>query len=216
MILEIKKNYLVFPVKQNAPTDKVWLYHADGTVAGEWDLSLCTEAPDFYAYIDVSACKGETVTVTSVPEKEFWVRPADEIDLPGLYKEVHRPRVHFSVKTGWNNDPNGLVYKDGVWHMFCQYNPGSTKWGNMCWLHAVSRDLFHWEELGTALFPDETGTMFSGSGFVDKANAAGFGKDELLFFYTAAGGYNEQSAGVPSTQHLAYVQTSSLKAREVG
>lgn len=204
MIIAAEKRYFVFPICHGAPMGKVFIETADGTRAGEWDMALCAEAPDFYAFIDVSAFVGEELTVTAVPAKEFWVRQADTIDLPGLYEEPLRPRVHFTVKNGWNNDPNGLVYKDGVWHMFCQYNPCSTKWGNMCWLHATSPDLCHWTEHGIALLPDETGTMFSGSGFKDTANAAGFGENELLFYYTAAGGANEWSKLNRHTQHLAH------------
>ena len=205
MVIEVSKRYLVFPVKQEAPLCKLRFF-AGGDMAGEWDISLCAEAPDFYAFIDVAPLLGKTLTVTSEPAMEFWVRQADTIDLPGLYREPLRPRVHFTVKNGWNNDPNGLVWKDGVWHLFCQYNPCSTKWGNMCWLHAVSRDLLHWEELGTALFPDETGTMFSGCAFVDEDRRTGLGgeKAPLLFYYTAAGGYNQWSHGVPCTQRLAW------------
>ncbi len=88
--------------------------------------------------------------------------------------------------------------------MFFQHNPMSTDWGNMTWGHASSPDLLHWTEDGDKLFPDETGTMFSGSAVVDEKNAAGLGKDAVLLFYTAAGDHSELSKGVPFTQCLAY------------
>ena len=118
------------------------------------------------------------------------------------YHELHRPQFHFSPRENWTNDPNGLVYEDGVWHLFFQHNPQATTWGNMHWGHAVSDDLMHWRQLEHALYPDEHGDMFSGSAVVDHDNTAGFGKGALLAFYTAAGSYAEPKR--PFTQCLAY------------
>ena len=95
-----------------------------------------------------------------------------------LYREVHRPQFHFSAKENWINDPNGLVYCDGTWHLFFQHNPESNIWGNMTWGHAISHDLIHWEQVEHALYPDEHGTMFSGSAVIDHNNTAGFGTHE--------------------------------------
>tara|TARA_B100000676_G_scaffold87623_1_gene87493 strand:- start:3389 stop:4741 length:1353 start_codon:yes stop_codon:yes gene_type:complete len=103
------------------------------------------------------------------------------------YQELHRPQFHFTAKTNWINDPNGLVYLDGVWHLYFQHNPESTVWGNMTWGHAVSDDLIHWRQLEHAMFPDEHGTMFSGSAVVDHEDTAGFGAGAIVFLYTAAG-----------------------------
>ena len=119
-----------------------------------------------------------------------------------LYHELHRPQFHFSPRENWTNDPNGLVYLDGVWHLFFQHNPEATTWGNATWGHAVSEDLVHWQQLEHALYPDEHGDMFSGSAVVDWDNTAGFGKGALLAFYTAAGSYAEPKR--PFTQCLAY------------
>ena len=118
------------------------------------------------------------------------------------YNELHRPQFHFTAKENWINDPNGLVYCDGVWHMFFQHNPESTIWGNMTWGHAVSDDLLHWKQLEHALYPDEHGTMFSGSAVIDHDNTAGFGAGAMLLFYTAAGNYATPER--PYTQCLAY------------
>ena len=113
--------------------------------------------------------------------------------------EPLRPRFHFAPARGWLNDPNGLFYLNGEWHLFFQYNPFSTKWGNMHWKHAVSSDLIHWKEKGIALYPDSSGTMFSGSAVIDKDNTAGFGKNTVLLFYTSAA-YD----GKKASQNIAY------------
>ena len=105
--------------------------------------------------------------------------------------ERFRPQYHFSMQQGWINDPNGLVYYDGLYHIFCQHYPDDVKWGPMHWSHAVSTDLINWKEQPIALYPDELGTCFSGSAVVDWHDTSGLrddGTPALLAFYTAAGG----------------------------
>src|SRR6267378_5002997 len=91
-----------------------------------------------------------------------------------LYHESHRPQFHFSPAHHWTNDPNGMVYNEGEYHLFYQYYPDSNVWGPMHWGHAVSKDLIHWEHLPTALYPDSLGLIFSGSAVVDDKNTSGF------------------------------------------
>jgi fructan beta-fructosidase len=90
--------------------------------------------------------------------------------------EVFRPKIHFTPRKKWMNDPNGMVYYNGVYHLFYQHNPDSSVWGPMHWGHAISKDLVHWKHKPIALYPDSIGTIFSGSAVVDKNNTSGFGK----------------------------------------
>jgi sucrose-6-phosphate hydrolase SacC (GH32 family) len=124
-----------------------------------------------------------------------------------LYQEAYRPQFHFTAARNWLNDPNGLVFYKGEYHLFFQHNPKGVNWGNMTWGHAVSRDLVHWTQRRNALLPDATGTMFSGSAVVDWENTAGLQRGPektLVVLYTAAGGTSEESKGKRFTQCLAY------------
>jgi fructan beta-fructosidase len=124
-----------------------------------------------------------------------------------LYHERYRPQFHFSPRVNWTNDPNGLVFYKGEYHLFFQHNPFGNGWGNMTWGHAVSRDLFHWKQLEHAIRPDRLGTIFSGSAVVDRGNTAGFqsgDKKVIVCIYTSAGGTSTESKGQPFSQSIAY------------
>ena len=109
------------------------------------------------------------------------------------YSELYRPQIHFTPAKNWMNDPNGMVYVDGTWHLFYQYNPQGNDWGNMSWGHATSTDLVHWSEQPVALTRDELGDIFSGSCVIDKDNTAGFGANAMVAIYTSASGAQQQS-----------------------
>lgn len=96
------------------------------------------------------------------------------------YQQLFRPQFHFSPRANWINNPNGLVYYAGEYHLFYQYNPFASSWGNMSWGHAISRDLVHWRELPPAITPEDSTQIFSGSCVIDKTNSSGFGHDGIV------------------------------------
>ena len=194
----IEKRYINIPVETRANRQRV-VFDVDGIDTTAAVIRVATSTPDYWVYRDVSALKGRTITLRFAHWVEGISRIHQDDKFPGqdsLYRESLRPQVHFSTQRGWNNDPNGLVWHDGEYHMYYQHNPYEREWENMHWGHAVSKDLIHWEELPAALFPDTLGTMFSGSAVIDHQNTAGFGKDALVALYTAA--------GKRMTQNIAY------------
>jgi fructan beta-fructosidase len=124
-----------------------------------------------------------------------------------IYEEKYRPQFHFTSERNWINDPDGLVYYEGEYHLFFQHNPNGNYWGNMTWGHAVSSDLIHWKQLDNAITPDYLGSVFSGSAIVDFLNTSGLkggNYDPIIAIYTAAGDTSEESRGQPFTQCIAY------------
>ena len=109
------------------------------------------------------------------------------------YNEQYRPQIHYTPARNWINDPNGLVYENGTYHMFYQYNPQGNDWGNMSWGHATSTDLIHWTEQPVAMRRNEWGDIFSGSAVIDKDNTAGFGAGAMVAIYTSSGETQQQS-----------------------
>ena len=127
------------------------------------------------------------------------------MSVPDAYNQTYRPQFHFTPRKNWTNDPNGMMYYKGEYHLFFQHNPGGIEWGSMTWGHAVSPDMIHWTQLDHAIHPDELGTIFSGSGVVDHNNTAGFqtGDEKVLVcIYTYAGTHVKPEH--PFTQAIAY------------
>ena len=191
----ITKHFLNIPINNGAPKRVVTLL-VDGKPAVRNDIELANSEPDWWAPMDVSAWSGKSVTlqVDKLPDDSTALSSIEQTEaakgMEHLYREPLRGQFHFSPQRGWNNDPNGMVFFHGEYHLFFQHNPYGWNWGNMHWGHAVSRDLIHWQELGDKLLPDEMGPMFSGSAVVDWKNTSGLGKDgkpPLVLFYTAAG-----------------------------
>ncbi len=184
------ERYIVIPSCNSSPAREIILSRG-GEAIYKFTARAETENPVYCAYIPIGIF-GDNLCV-NLEENEYTI----EAELPeDIYCEPLRPAVHFTPAAGWSNDPNGLIYIKGVYHMFYQYGPGSTLWGDMHWGHAVSRDLLHWEQKPTALYPDSFGTMFSGSAICDEKNVSGLGEGAVLLYYTAAGN--------PFTQCLAY------------
>jgi len=190
--------FLQIPIKNGAAKRVVTLL-VDGKVMVRNDIELADGAADWWAPMEVSAWTGKNLAlvVDKLPEDSSAlasIKATDTFLEPGapdpLYAEPLRGQFHFSPRRGWNNDPNGLVFFNGEYHLFFQHNPYGWGWGNMHWGHAVSPDLVHWDELGETLAPDAMGPMFSGSAVVDWKNTSGFGKEgrpALVLIYTAAG-----------------------------
>lgn len=202
--LTAERHWLHLPVKTGAKVKQVTV-EVDGSPQRVFTIELADDKPDWWAPLDISAWKGRRLKLRVDRLRENSTALAsitqdDELPAAGeLYREALRPRFHFSARRGWLNDPNGLVFFQGEYHLFFQHNPYGWSWGNMHWGHAVSRDLVHWTELGEALYPDRFGPMFSGSAVVDWKNTAGFGDGDqppLVLLYTAAGN--------PTVQCLAY------------
>jgi fructan beta-fructosidase len=122
------------------------------------------------------------------------------------YNEALRPQFHFSPMKNWTNDPNGLVFLDGEYHLFFQHNPEGINWGNMTWGHAVSPDLVRWTQLDHAIYPDELGTIFSGSAVIDVNNTAGFqtGDTKVIVAIYTSQGPEAKPDPKPVTQSIAY------------
>ena len=159
----------------------------------------------FFHVVMVAAALAATVSACSKDEPKQDYNPLidgpkteepttpPEPDTKNSYNEQYRPQIHFTPAKNWMNDPNGMVYVDGVWHLFYQYNPQSNDWGNMSWGHATSTDLIHWQEQPVSLTRDELGDVFSGSAVIDKDNTAGFGANAMVAIYTSASNVQQQS-----------------------
>ena len=129
-----------------------------------------------------------------------------KVDATQYYKEPFRPQFHFSPEKKWMNDPNGMLFHNGTYHLFYQYYPEDIVWGPMHWGHATSTDLIHWQHKKIALFPDELGYIFSGSAVMDPKNTSGLGTKEnppmiAVFTYhnmefEKAGKINTQTQGL--------------------
>lgn len=158
---------------------------------------------DFYAQIPVGQYEGKELQVTIEDAPETFLDSLHISDEAEQGKDTH-PVIHFAAKSGWTNDPNGMVYADGVYHLYFQYNPFGIQWNNMSWGHAVSKDLLHWEQVDSVMFPDAYGTIYSGCGIKNERGLLGLPPEALVFFYTAAGGNDEWSKGLQFTQKIAW------------
>lgn len=187
--LNVAENYLLLPIQDDAPEGKICIVVNNEQKGTVMNVRLARERVDSYVPFELSAYKGQYVSVDiqGVPESAVcWkeLKMSDSFDMAN--KECFRPVYHHTPAYGWMNDPNGMFYKDGVYHLYFQYNPYGSVWGNMHWGHSTSSDLMHWKFEGSAIVPDAWGAIFSGSCVVDHENTAGFGKGAVVAFYTSA------------------------------
>ena len=188
--LKVTKRYLNIPVSHQ-DNRAIMRIEGEGIKEYKFQIRLASETPDYWVFYDMASIKGKTVIISYDGNDNGLSKIYQDDIIAGqdsLYKEQNRPQFHFTSRRGWNNDPNGLIYYDGEYHLFYQHNPFEREWENMHWGHAVSKDMIHWEELPDALFPDELGTMFSGSTVIDYENTAGFNKGNIpamVAIYTA-------------------------------
>lgn len=179
--------YLILPIQESCNEGKVKL--DTGSPADmAMDVRLAVDSVEYYVPFALpQGAKEATVTIGRVAANAVcWdnISLADTFDTANT--DYYRPEYHHTPLYGWMNDANGLVYKDGEYHLYFQYNPYGSKWGNMHWGHSVSKDLVHWEHLNPAIARDTLGHIFSGSTVIDKNNSAGYGKDAMIAFYTSA------------------------------
>ena len=182
--VENPTKYLLLPIQEEKDEAQVLL--DTGSKDDTWmDVRLAQNGSDYY--VPFALGKGKTATVKILGLKKDalalnLLKLSNTFDTTNT--DYYRPSYHFTPLYGWMNDPNGMVYKDGEYHLYFQYNPYGSKWGNMHWGHAVSKDLVHWEHLDPAIARDPVGHIFSGSSVIDKKNTAGFGKDAIIAIYT--------------------------------
>lgn len=198
------KKYLLLPIQDNAPEGKICIVvdnQQQGVVA---NVRLARDKVDYYVPFDLSAYEGKDISVDiqGMPESSLcWEKMSlsDTFDMTN--REKFRPVYHHTPAYGWMNDPNGMFYKDGVYHLYFQHNPYGSTWGNMTWGHSTTTDLVNWNYEGLAIKPDAWGAVFSGSAVVDYDNTAGFGKNAVVAFYTSA---KSSPWGDTQSQSMAY------------
>ena len=207
--------YVLLPVEEEEGYAHIRVIK-DNQVVKEFNCKLAINKTDYSVPLDISEYGGDVLldiqftgdkrSIGLIKDFVCW----KDIKLSSVFdtknREKFRPIYHHTPAYGWMNDPNGMFYKDGVWHLYYQYNPYGSQWENMTWAHSTSTDLMHWENQGEVIQPDALGTIFSGNSVVDKENTAGFGKDVVIACYT--------SAGIAQTQSLAYSTDNGMSFKK--
>ncbi len=203
MRLEQGKKYLLLPVQEKEENAHIAVLDSKNDMVKRLNVRLAVDKADYYVPFEIGKAQllditfqGDRRTTGAVKDFVCWkeMRYSDTFDTTN--REKFRPLYHHTPLYGWMNDPNGMYYKDGVWHLYYQYNPYGSQWENMTWGHSTSSDLIHWEAEPLAIEGDWLGAIFSGSAIVDKDNTAGFGRNAVIAMYT--------SAGAAQTQSIAY------------
>ena len=155
---EAEDKYLLIPIEDQADENTVQMYVEGNPIGEPMTIRIAQNKIDYWVPIDIESYKGKKVTLTFSVGKNA-DKGLDKIKQSAKYSfeynETYRPSYHFTPQYGWMNDPNGMVYADGTYHLFYQYNPYGARWGNMHWGHAISKDLVNWEYRATAIVPDK-------------------------------------------------------------
>ena len=203
--IQTTNKYVLLPVEESENLAHIRVIK-DNNVVKEFNCKLAVNKVDYSVPLDVSEFGGDVLldiqftgekkNTGSIQYFTCWKELKETNSFDSSNREKYRPLYHHTPPYGWMNDPNGIFYKDGVWHLYFQYNPFGSQWENMNWGHSTSRDLIHWTYEGVPIQPDALGVIYSGCCVVDKDNVAGFGKNAIIAFYT--------SAGTSQTQSIAY------------
>ncbi|MBR4755394.1 MAG: DUF4980 domain-containing protein [Bacteroidales bacterium] len=201
--LDVTGKYLILPVQESAPNSNVKVI-ASGEQKQSFNIKLAADKVDYFVPLDIGrfgsrslvldfSIPGEKNSPEAILKQVCWkvIRQDDSFDTTN--RERFRPVYHHTPAYGWMNDPNGMFYKDGLYHLYYQWNPYGSQWENMTWGHSVSPDMIHWLAMPAAIEPDALGTIFSGSAVVDVNNTSGYGKGVVVALFTSAGRNQTQS-----------------------
>ncbi len=195
--------YLLLPIQDANDESRINVL-VDGKLDRTIVARLARSKTDYNVPLDLTPYRGHKVVLNIItPQGRNSVREASDdavwkdLRLSNTFdtanREKFRPVYHHTPAYGWMNDPNGMFYKDGVWHLCYQWNPYGSKWQNMTWGHSTSKDLVNWEHQPATIIPDGLGTIFSGSSVVDTNNTAGYGKNAVVALYTSCDASQVQS-----------------------
>ena len=192
--------YLLIPVQEQGINATVNVLGTDHKVVQTFSVRLAADKIDYYVPLELNSANSLDFSVRfgqnderTIADFSCWKELKYSNTFDTTNREAFRPVYHHTPAYGWMNDPNGMYYKDGVYHLSFQWNPYGSMWGNMTWGHSTSRDLIHWEAQSPVIWSDGLGSVFSGSAVVDKDNTAGFGAGAVVAFYTSAGASQMQS-----------------------
>ena len=199
----VDQEYLLLPVQEKEEFANVRVI-ADNQQVQNFNVRLAVDKVDYYVPLDIRRFgkkqvlldinfHGDRRTTGAIKDFACWKEMKQTEAYDATNREKFRPQYHHSPAYGWMNDPNGMFYKDGEYHLYYQFNPYGSQWENMTWGHSTTKDLIHWEAQPIAIEPDAIGSIFSGSCVVDKNNTSGFGKGTIVAFYTSAGQHQTQS-----------------------